>query len=280
MIEFDSAKSISDILTHINDLIMSGRYAFRGYSHENELLPGVVRNGESYKLAESLWLEEFEKYGSHYFQANSSIDFLSYAQHFGLPTRLLDFTTNPYIALYFAFHAKKEREEDEFYYLCYADLDSNIVLNTIPFRERLFYSTLRTGLLAKEAKAAIRDIESVMSGKDKDVEGWIMHVVNQGLSQLKKEYLKELIDKRKILFIDPKQANSRIIMQQGIFMLPYTLSKEDHLSIVKNNCEFIKIHRSHRKGILAFLSEIGFNAYRLMPDIASVCAAIRNESQL
>ena len=77
------------VINRLNDLVKNGLYVFRGYGKQDELLPEIIRNKNN-KSLESRLLHDFEKYGGSYFHASSPIDFMSYAQHFGLPTRLLD----------------------------------------------------------------------------------------------------------------------------------------------------------------------------------------------
>ena len=101
--ENDSLEKLIDIL---NGFARKGEYVFRGYGKQDELYPSIIRDKDLRKEEEKL-LENFERYGSNYYKANTPIDFMSYAQHFGLPTRLLDFTFNPYIALSFATYNKK-----------------------------------------------------------------------------------------------------------------------------------------------------------------------------
>jgi hypothetical protein len=43
-------------------------------------------------------------------------DILSISQHFGLPTRLLDWTSNPLIALWFAFNSDRNIDSDRVVY--------------------------------------------------------------------------------------------------------------------------------------------------------------------
>ena len=84
------------VIKELMILAKNREYVFRGYGKQNELYPNIIRDTDL-RNREIELLIAFEKYGMQYFSVNNAIDFMSYAQHFGLPTRLLDFTYNPFI---------------------------------------------------------------------------------------------------------------------------------------------------------------------------------------
>ena len=85
----ESRQGIQAVIEQLNVLARKGCYVFRGYGKQDELFPNIIRDKDHAKQEVRL-LEDFEKYGSSYFHATTPIDFMSYAQHFGLPTRLLE----------------------------------------------------------------------------------------------------------------------------------------------------------------------------------------------
>ncbi len=80
------------------------RYAFRGLSdREYKLESRLYRHGGDFNKLEKHLLRNFKKYAHRDVVEKDSIwNWLSVAQHYGLPTRLMDWTYSPFIAMHFA----------------------------------------------------------------------------------------------------------------------------------------------------------------------------------
>ncbi len=94
------------------------RFYFRGVSHKDyKLRPKVGRETKLLDKEESMFIR-FKNSGRRFIHYSyCSMDWLCLAQHHGLPTRLLDWTTNPIVALFFAVkpmpHIKDDSEKPD-----------------------------------------------------------------------------------------------------------------------------------------------------------------------
>ena len=76
---------------------------YRGHADEDwDLLPSIFRTPNGVEKERLLFHDMVAHEPQSFSECKSTLDYLVQMQHYGLPTRLLDMTTNPLVALYFA----------------------------------------------------------------------------------------------------------------------------------------------------------------------------------
>lgn len=127
---------IGDIQSYVKFVLEksgSKEFVYRGHASEDwELKPSIGRiDGYSPYKEKEMFVRFKRNYYSYTIERpESDMDLLFLAQHFGLPTRLLDFTYNPMIALYFACESEPEMDGRVYVHsiekMVLLDADSNL----------------------------------------------------------------------------------------------------------------------------------------------------------
>jgi len=89
-------------------------YAYRGtWNKTYDLSTSITRIGPDYEKLEQHLLRNFRKYAhGNVPQGDTLWNWLALAQHHGLPTRLLDWSYSPYVALHFATQNLNNYDDD------------------------------------------------------------------------------------------------------------------------------------------------------------------------
>lgn len=151
-------ESVSDFLNEIKGIKNKSGYTlfYRGHSDKNyELKPSIYRDERFIKNEDKIYRETIAKV-PYEFNGKSTIESLALMQHYGVPTRILDLTTNALVALYFACEESKKIKEITKVkggsFLKKVNIDGEVIIFNIPNKSVCYSDSDKVTILANLSK--------------------------------------------------------------------------------------------------------------------------------
>lgn len=261
MIDVLEVRDINELMHELNKL--PNNFVFRGHSDASWKLESTLERmfgntlcADKAKLFEKYSLDTFKSkyhiYCGIEHVPKSKLAWLSVMQHYGVPTRLIDFTTSPYVALYFALET-------------YDPLSN----------KKLSIYCLNYSAIIDESIKSIKNIDSHFNETRSSIQGKQDDMFDSIIDR----YIHDIA-----WVIEPLELNARIDRQAGTFLISGNLGSTIESIInsdLYNNCSVTKIiiPAELYEGIYVALRKMNINAKSIYGDLVGLAKSIKIEFQ-
>jgi hypothetical protein len=234
---------------------------FRGHPDKKfEFVPTAFREKE--KDAEQRFYREIMVEYPEKFMRREHLSNLVAMQHYGIPTRLLDFSRNPLIALYFACETHPDTDGQVLCFkkkkleILHHNSDKALMLACLPQ-----FSDEQKGEIKRFCQEHSDVITDKTIGDNRTMQRFL-HEIRSELPAFETEIVgKDLL---KSYFVATFKDNDRMKAQNGAFII-CGLDK-DNLQKIGEEAIRINIDHNSKKEILKDLKLMGFNSSTVYPD--------------
>ncbi len=264
------AENVTSYLEKIFSLTKESEVrCYRGQSDaEWKLKPSVMRDMQpdaEGKIFSELMLEAPNEFGTD----RSMFDKLVRAQHYALPTRLLDVSLNPLVGLYFACNEKKYHNKDAIVQMFdfsssrvkYADSDTISLICNL------------TRLSDKERGDISRKFKTTSGWSNVEKNSFRNIPAMKRLTQfvrVEKPYFLDNVEPRdlfKYFFVYPTKNNRRVIAQSGAFITSGLLMYNSPDQSVGFKIKKITIPATAKELIIKQLDTLNINSRTMFPEV-------------
>ncbi len=258
-------QKIDNIETLIHELnTFPSHYIYRGQADASwGIQSSLERNiGDNFSKLQAVKYEEFSlqhfKSKFHLYDREnilpvSKLAWLSIMQHYGVPTRLIDFTESPYVAIYFALETYSPHSENDF------------------------------SVYAIDYRATMKQSLAAISDHDKDFKE-----TYESLYDKHDSVFEDYVDRYSynILWItEPNQMNIRLDRQAGSFLLSGNSGERVETLMASSTYDTVDIRKltidhSLYKSVFALLKKMNITSKSLYGDLDGLARAIRMELQV
>lgn len=277
-----------DLISYLNIIYSfsnspTGPSCYRGQSNSTwKVKPSVMRRlkpDAENQIFSELLVEAPSEFGAD----KSMFDKLVRAQHYSLPTRLLDVTLNPLVALYFACNDEDQWSTDGVVHLFdfqkgrskFSDSDTISIISNLA---RLSDAE-RKKIVTEYNKVGTRAAD----WKDKDRDNFRLNPEVKRLMQFvrtEKPYFLDALDPPdlfKYYFVYPSKNNRRVIAQSGAFIAAGLLQYYSIESSTGLTHKKIIIPAECKTNIIDQLDKLNINSRSLFPEIEFASTYIKQK---
>lgn len=274
-VDIHFSSTVSSVNRFISSIgTQTGTLFFRGHANPNYMLqPSILRTPQLSQNESKLYNELMINCPQDFDNCHSHLEVLAKMQHYGLPTRLLDITRNPLVAMYFACSSHPEAYGEiilisaEKQDIKYPKSDTVSILASLPVftyhKQQEYYR------LASDPAISADDFNIGVSR--------LIHEV-----QLEKPAFQAKIEKSDILnnyIVYALKNNSRIVKQDGAFILcglsPNASSLEKFRYTEHGKKIVVLIDKKEK--VLKQLETFSINSATLFPEIECVAEYLKNK---
>ncbi|CAI3955972.1 unnamed protein product [Commensalibacter communis] len=265
-------RSVEQFIKQINSIEKKtdAELFFRGHASKSWILePAIFRSKEDLlKNEKNLVSDLITQCPEEFKDCQYTFEYLVKMQHYGLPTRLLDITSNALVALYFACGSSNKKEDNPRGQILIYQIMRNVIKN---------YSSDTVSVLSN-----LVYLDEDCNLYNEDERGRFIYFIKR-----EKGYFIDRIncdaDLSKVICVRAKLNNPRIIRQSGLFFLfgmgrtkkdPIKISEEDGIKQITT--PHLVILPKYKQKIINELRYLGISEETLMPEIDIVAKSIKN----